>query len=195
MQFRTQKKRRVEQYTNFAISNEAIFEIAEKHLFSIPIVPVGEQPPRNALYSIRYAFISADDVQKLIDQCPMLHSKFNDILMTYTTRQVDTIDPRFTPHGNFSISRPTSRCTDNNLLNMHMSMTDEMGEFCNLSLKNHIVLSYWKKDEMKSFQQIDISTLVTLLNYSFPNFHFGRSSNKGFGLNVYNGMIQCLILF
>ena len=183
MQYKTSHERRKERYTNYKINNNDVINIASKHTFSIPIVPIGQTLSSIPLCNIQYAFMNEDDVKYIISQCPMSHESFNKLLLKHVTRIVPTIDPRYTPHANFSVSRSTT----NDQSYPHMCSSSEIGEFCEMSSADQVVLSYWKKDKMECFKNIDSGKFVTLANFSFPNFHFGRSCSPGFGLNIYNG--------
>ena len=184
MNYNIHPNRRTEKYVNYTIRKPIIIPSSTEKLFSVPIVPITTcgYKSTEAMDTLRFSFLTKSSLKSIIDECPMTQELFNSKLEQHNVVSIPCVDPDGLP-SNVSFSRPTKHDPSRT----DITKSNQTGEFCESSLKDEIILSYWMKSPMKSFDQIDSSKLITILNYSFPDFHFGRNRTPGLGINIYNG--------
>ena len=181
MQLRHSEQRRVRKYINFHAAKPIISPTNEDS-YIIPILPTDYQDILLPVTTIRMAYVSFTQLKNIMKQCPIPQSSFNKLLSQFPFRIVPIIDPHRL-NSDFSVSRPLLlESTSTELIS-----TQESGEFANLSIPNHMIQSFWFKSTMHSFDLIDSSKLLAIMNYSFGRFKFQRSRTPCLGINIYNG--------
>ena len=68
-----------------------------------------------------------------------------------------------------------------------VEITDESGEFCDITDESKIIISYWTKHSMKFMDDMNITNFIMLARHTYDSFHFSRKKTDCFGMNVYDG--------
>ncbi len=184
MAYRLPQDRLLHEYTSFNFGTSID---TPTDTYAVPYTSLESKLDNDGLSTRRFAFLTTSDLNKLINHCnsnPTTTEHFNELIQHFPTFQIPVIDPLSSKTKDVAIVKSISSTTQH-----YPVVTYEKGEFSSINDSNVVVLSYWKKDEMKVCSRIDMAEYIRAFRYTYSVFHASRDRTHGDGLNVYDGRV------
>ena len=211
--YRINSERAHRNYLNFTV-NAQTDDTPEKDMMAVPFVgeksfeyvTIGKRQEK--LDKIQFAYLPKADVRELQQNEVYSFEEHNWFLRKYKKRTLYCVNPKNYEFdiGLSIVSVPTSyqkysikfltlteitafqNIQNTKKGNNVIEAKTEVGEFCNCSNKDSIVLSYWQKHEMESMKTINPSFFIYLSQLTYKSFQFQRDRALCLGINAYLGM-------